>query len=251
MLPKLQTCCGFRSKVGGNGDAYKVVVKALGRRVDDGAAARALMRECNECIIALAGMRVRNAEIIEWAIDIAEYWWWWHLSSEALVAAINIFATQHHPKVLPALVSFVSHHTAGSTVIKHLSNRQEPEAIDGLLKALSNENMFHHEAVAYALKPRQEKRVTDALIQASSRERDTQALYAIIGALIGRDDEAVLPVIVPHIGRWHIPMEYFLNPRGILEDDFQKRKHWGRFDQKRVTRMVERMIKSGCYTMML
>ena len=32
MLPKLQTCCGFRSKVGGNGDAYKVVVKALGRR---------------------------------------------------------------------------------------------------------------------------------------------------------------------------------------------------------------------------
>ena len=239
MLPKLD----------GNSDAYKVVVKALGRRVDDEAAARALMRVRNECVIALAGMRVRNADVIEWAIEATEHWRL--LSNEALVAAIDIFATQHHPRVLLTLVSLVSHHTAGLAVIKHLNNRQEPEAIDGIMKALSNENMLHREAAAYALKPRHEKRVTDALMQASSRERDAQALYAIIGALIGRDDEAVLPIIVPHIGRWHIPFEYFLNPQGILDDDFQKRKHWGQFNQKRAIRMVEGMIRSGCYTTML
>lgn len=236
---------------GGNSYAYKVVVQALGKRVDDETAARALMRECNECVIALAGMRVRNAEIVEWAIDIAtvEYRF---ISNEALVAAIDIFAAQHHPKVLSALLSLVSHRyrAVGLAVIKHLNNRQEPEATDGLLQALFHENMHNREAAAYALKPRHEKRVTDALIQASSCERDKQALHAIIGALIGRDDESVLSVIVPRIKEWDIPMEYFLNPRGILEDDFQKRKRWGRFNQKKAIRMVEEMSESD-YTMML
>lgn len=121
-------------------------------------------------------------------------------------------------------------------------------ATDRLLHELFHENRFSREAAAYALKPRHEKRVTDALIRASSLERDDHVLYAIVGALIGRDDEDVLFVIVPRIEDWDIPWEYFLYPRDILEDDFQKRKQWGRFDKKKVIAMVEGMAEEWwCY----
>lgn len=121
-------------------------------------------------------------------------------------------------------------------------------ATDRLLQELFHENKFYREAAAYALKPRHEKRVTDALMRASSLEHDDYALYAIIGALIGRDDEDVLSVIVPHIEQWNLPLEYFLHPHGILDDDFQKRKHWGKFDKKEAIDMVERMAEEWwCY----
>lgn len=121
-------------------------------------------------------------------------------------------------------------------------------ATDRLLHELFHENRFSREAAAYALKPRHEKRVTDALIRASSLERDDDVFYAIIGALIGRDDEAVLFVIMPHIEQWNLPLEYFLHPHGILDDDFQKRKHWGEFDKKKAIAMVERMAEEWwCY----
>lgn len=136
-----------------------------------------------------------------------------------------------------------------SAIIKHLNGRQDSEVIDGLLQILlSHENRYHRETAAYVLKPRHEKRVTDALIRASSLERDDDVFYAIIGALIGRDDEDVLSVIMPHIEQWNLPLEYFLHPHGILDDDFQKRKHWGEFDKKKAIAMVEGMGEEWwCY----